>query len=85
MLELADVTPTGKLIAEINGEYYMLRYKDRGELCPADKGLWRSIKVWRNQFGNWVCCDDDDWLIDRNGKIVAREIGWDLRREKINE
>ena len=63
------------MIIEIEGIFYRIRYKDHG--------LWRADKVKRDRNGWWFCCDDDDYLIDDSGRIVAREVGWDLRREEI--
>lgn len=83
MLELVDVTATGKLIAEIDGEYYLLQYKDKGLYWKEDAGLWRANKVDVGVFGGWSFCDDDDWMIDRDGKVVARETGWRLAREVV--
>lgn len=66
-------------IITIGGEHYRIIGVDPGILRPEDRGLIRAVKVSRDQFGRWVVCDDDDWLIaDR--QIVARETGWDLRR-----
>ena len=70
MLELIDVTVTGDLIAEIEGKCYLLRRWERGS--------WRAVMVEKDQFGRWKVCDDDDWII-RDGKILWRETGWDLR------
>ena len=72
------------MIIEIGGEYYRVMYQDSGVLRPEDKGLLRAYRVEKSQItGDWFCCDDDDYLIDDSGRIVAREIGWGLRREKI--
>ena len=80
MLDLVDVTPTGKLVAEIDGEFYLLQERDKGLYWREDAGLWRATKVDIGVFGMWSPCDDDDFLIDRDGKVVARETGW--RRER---
>ena len=71
------------MIIRIVDSYYRARYKDPGVLRPEDKGLIRCHKVKQDWNGEWFCCDDDDYLVDENGKIVARETGWDLRREDI--
>lgn len=72
------------MILLIGTDYYNLRYIDRGFLYAEDRGLWRSHKVKKNSAGDWFCCDDDDYMIDiEKRKVMAREIGWDLRREKI--
>ena len=67
-------------VIKIGGEYYRLMYRDPGELRPEDKDLWRALKVtWDgDHFG---IHDDDDWLISDDGTVVAREVGWGLRRE----
>ena len=72
MLDLIDITPTGKLIAQINGKLYMLRRWEHG--------TWRSVMVQKDTKGFYFVCDDDDWII-LDGRIIGREIGWDLRRE----
>jgi hypothetical protein len=68
-------------IVKIGSEYYRLLYKDKGILRPEDKGLWRALHViWDgDHFG---IHDDDDYLLSENG-IVAKEIGWGLRREEL--
>jgi hypothetical protein len=72
------------VIIEIGNEYYKVRYADPGVLRPEDKGLLRSHKVVRNVAGDWYPCDDDDFLIDAEKRtVVAREIGWELRRERV--
>ena len=65
-----------------DGNYYRLLYRDDGTLRPEDKGLWRALRVTidGDHLGYH---DDDDYLIDDSGKVVAREIGWGLRREKM--
>ncbi len=68
----------------IAGSYYRLRYQDPGTLRPEDGGLWRAWKVtWDgDHFG---IHDDDDYLISDDGKVIAREVGWDLRRIQNSE
>ena len=67
----------------IDGETYRIRCVDNGFPHPEDRGLYRAHKVTLDQFGRWVCCDDDDYMIDPvSCRIVAKEIGWELRREK---
>ena len=66
----------------IDGEYYKLRQKDDGFLHPEDRGLWRAGKVeWDRKLCFWNPVDDEDYMIAENRKIVAKEYGWDLRRE----
>jgi hypothetical protein len=72
------------MIIEIDGKYYRLRYRDLGILRPEDKGLWRANRVDRSSItGEWYPCDDDDFLITDDWRVVARENGWDLRREEL--
>ena len=69
----------GPFIIKIDGEYYRIRYRDSGFVHKEDLGLWRADKVtWDGD--HWGYHDDDDWLIDDDGRVVAREIGWGLRR-----
>lgn len=69
-------------VIRIDGEYYRLMYRDPGVLRPEDKGLWRALHVtWDgDRFG---IHDDDDYLLSDDRRVVARETGWDLRREDI--
>ena len=72
------------MIIQIGEEYYHVRYVDNGFPHTEDKGLLRSHKVALNAAGDWYVCDDDDFLIDaEKRRIVAREIGWYLRREEL--
>lgn len=69
------------MIIEIGNEFYQVRYVDSGFPHKEDKGLLRSHKVARNAVGDWFPCDDDDFMIDAEARqVVAREVGWDLRR-----
>ena len=72
------------MIVQIGDAYYRLRYRDPGILRPEDKGLWRAVRVDRSTItGEWFACDDDDYLITDDRRVVAREIGWDLRKEEV--
>ena len=72
------------MIITIGTEHFQVRYADPGVLRPEDKGLLRCDKVARNAAGDWFPCDDDDFLIDAEKRtVVARETGWELRRESI--
>ena len=71
------------MIIEIEGKFYRIRYRDRGFPHEEDRGLWRAEMVAQDPIGFWYVCDDDDYLIDDSGKVVAREIGWNLRREML--
>lgn len=68
-------------IIQIDGEYFcVIDYTHKHDGC------WRCIKVkpiGDGIFDGWTCCDDDNYLLDRTGKMICREIGWDLREEKI--
>ena len=72
MLDIVDMMPTGDLVAEIDGKRYWLRRWEHG--------TWRACMVSKDHNGWYRVCDDDDYII-KDGKIIAREIGWDLRRE----
>lgn len=73
------------MIVCINSEYYQLHYRDPGILRPEDKGLWRAYKVKQNicRLPGYTYADDDDYLITDDWHIVAKETGWDLRRESL--
>ena len=67
-------------VYKIGDEYYRIRRLDKGILTPENRGLWRASKVvWNGTEFSFV--DDDDYLIDDDRRIVAREVGWALRRE----
>ena len=67
-------------VYKIDGEYYRIRRLDKGILTPENRGLWRASKVvWNGKEFSFV--DDDDYLIDDDRRIVAKEVGWCLRRE----
>ena len=68
------------MIVQIDMDHYELKYRDPGILRPEDKGLMRADKVEKDWNGNWFTCDDDDYLINDKGIIVAKETGWGLRR-----
>lgn len=69
-------------VIRIEGEYYRLRYRDSGFTHKEDKGLWRADKVtWDRD--HWGIHDDDDYLLSDDGKVIARETGWNLRREEM--
>ena len=72
----------GTVIKGADGNYYRIQYRDSGFPHKEDKGLWRCLLVeWDgDHFG---VHDDDDYLLTEDGQVVAREIGWDLRREEI--
>lgn len=74
------------MIIAINGNHYRLRYRDPGTLRPEDKGLWRADRVeWDRKAGRWHHVDDDDYLISDDRRIIARESGWELRREETKK
>lgn len=72
------------MIIQIGPDHFDLRYIDPGILRPEDRGLWRANRISRNAAGDWFVCDDDDYLIDSSRtRVIAKETGWDLRREKL--
>lgn len=69
-------------VYKIGDDYYVLRYRDPGFIHIEDLGLWRADKVeWTGTA--WHIMDDDDYLIDDDRRIVAKEVGWCLRREEM--
>lgn len=69
-------------VIKIGADYYRLLYQDRGTLRPEDRGLWRALKVtWDGD--HWGIHDDDDYLITDDRRVIAREVGWSLRREQL--
>ena len=72
-----------QMIKKINGEYYDFRCKDSGFPHAEDKGLWRASKVKLDNKGHWFVCDDNDYIITDDMRIVAKETGWRLIRIKI--
>lgn len=72
-----------RTVIKIGEEYFLLRYVDTGFCHKEDKGLWRASKVtWDPKQGEFKHHDDDDWMISPEGQIMAREVGWDLKRFK---
>ena len=69
-------------VYKIGGEYYRIRDKDSGVHHAEDRGLWRADRVVWTGTG-WRIADDDDYLIDDERRVVARETGWELRRVVI--
>ncbi len=65
----------------IGGEYYKVQSIDSGQLRPEDARLYRAVKVRWSGNHYWECYDDADYLIDDDRRIVAKEVGWCLRRE----
>lgn len=71
----------GRVIIGADGLFYRLRCRDRGFPHPEDRGLWRADRVtWDGD--HWGFHDDDDWMLTDDGRIIAREAGWELRRER---
>ena len=72
----------GTVIKAKDGHYYRIRYRETGCYHAEDAGLWRCLRVtWDgDHFG---IHDDDDYMLTDDGQVVAREIGWCLRREDI--
>lgn len=68
-------------VIRVQGEYLYIVAQDEGLQHPEDRGLWCAYKVtWNWHRGEWHFGDDDVWMTDGE-KIIAREIGWDRRRE----
>ena len=72
----------GTVIKAKDGCYYRILRKDSGFVHKEDLGLWRALRVtWDgDHFG---IHDDDDYMLTDQGEVIAREIGWGLRREKV--
>lgn len=69
-------------VYKIGSEYYRVRYQDSGVHHAEDRGLYRADRVaWTGTA--WRIVDDDDYLISGDRRIIARESGWELRRERI--
>lgn len=66
----------------IDGKYYKLRYRHEGCSDKDDEGLWRALHVDEH---DWGIHDDDDYMISDDGRVIAVEIGWDLRREPVKK
>lgn len=66
----------GKLpVVKIKDHYYAVRDYIR------DKRAWRCHRLkWSDISYQWSCEDDDNYIIDDNGTILYREVGWDLRK-----
>ena len=69
----------GKIV-NIDGYFYKIRALDSGFFHSEDKGLWRAHRVRQDWNGFWSCDEDDDFMIDQDMNIVARETGWGLTR-----
>lgn len=74
---LMEDSSTGKIIAEIGGKHFRLLFRENG--------FWKADMVELDQFGRWMVCDDDIWVIDPDGKIVGREVGWERRFYKVDD
>lgn len=69
-------------VIKAEGRYYRIRYRDPGILRPEDHFLYRADRVeWKDD--HWSYIDDADYLIDDERRVVAKEVGWCLRREVI--
>lgn len=72
------------VIKGADGHHYKIRFQSRGLIHPEDNGLWWADRVvWNRKLGYWMHHDDDVYVLTDSGEVVAREIGWDLRREEI--
>lgn len=59
-------------VVQIGKDYYAVR-----DYVKRHRG-WRCHKLSADEFG-WYNDDDENYIIDRNGKIICKEYGWDLR------
>ena len=67
-------------VTQIGDEFYAIRDYDR------HYHAWRCSRVKYNfESGVWYTDDDDNWIIDRDGNILMKERGWDLRKVKPEE
>lgn len=64
-------------VVQIDGFYFGVREYDKL------RGGWRCERVEESSITHdWVCTDDDTYIIDNSGKVLYRLVGWDLRREE---
>lgn len=69
-----------------DGHHYKIRFQSKGLIHPEDNGLWWADRVtWNWKLGYWMHHDDDVYILTDEGQVIAREIGWNLRREEIND
>ena len=74
----------GTVIKAQDENHYTLLAKDSGFPHKEDEGLWQAYKVdWNSKTGEWQYNDDDIWMLTDDFQVVAKEIGWDRRREEI--
>ena len=73
-----------KDIILIGEKYYRLCYRDNGFTHKEDKGLWRALHV-EPENGDWGIHDDDDYIITDDGRVIATEVGWGLKREPVRK
>ena len=67
-------------VTQIGDEFYAIRDYDR------HYHAWRCSRVQFSQArGTWYTDDDDNWIIDRDGNILLKERGWDLRKVGVND
>ena len=66
-------------VIEINGKNFIVK-----EYVP-EKKCWRCLRVDKVMFDRWSCCDDDNYIIDNNGNILYREVGWRLTEVPYEE
>lgn len=67
-------------VTKVGDEFFAIR-----DYVP-DYHAWRCLKVCISEITyNWSCDDDDNWIIDRDGNVLMKERGWDLRRVKPDE
>lgn len=70
----------GKLpVIAIGDQRYTVR-----EYLPKNRA-WRCSRVsWTEIHQGWSTDDDDNYIIDRDGKILYKEVGWELREVPID-
>ena len=59
-------------VIQIGKDYFAVR-----DYVKRHRG-WRCHKLSADEFG-WYNDDDENYIIDKNGKIICKEYGWDLR------
>lgn len=61
-------------VIKIGDEYYAVR-----NYVKRQRG-WRCNKLSADEYG-WYTADDENYIIDKDGNIICKEYGWDLREE----
>ena len=67
-------------IIKIGEEYYAVK-----DYVMKDEA-WRCLKVaFYEPAGSWICCDDDNYIINAKKEILYKEVGWDLQKVFLRE